>query len=73
MQPAAAAAASDPTLTPRQRRISALEVVLGTFIVIGHNVFHILPNEIPILFVLFWVSLRLRDGGWSVAGLERPQ
>lgn len=46
--------------------------MLGAFIVIGHNVFHIVPNEVPILFVLFWISLRLRDGGWSVAGLTRP-
>jgi hypothetical protein len=47
--------------------------VLGALIVIGHNVFHIVPNEVPILFVLFWISLRLRDGGWSVAGLTRPK
>jgi hypothetical protein len=50
-----------------------LEVVLGAFIVIGHNVLHIVPNEVPILFVLFWISLRLRDGGWSVAGLTWPK
>ena len=46
--------------------------MLGGFIVIGHNVFHILPNEVPILFVLGWISLRLRDGGWKAAGLMRP-
>jgi membrane protease YdiL (CAAX protease family) len=56
-----------------RRLLSVLEVVLGAFIVIGHNVVHILPNEVPILFVLFWVSLWLRDGGWSVAGLTRPK
>ena len=60
-------------LTPSKRWLSLLEVALGAFIVIGHNVFHILPNEVPILFVLFWVSLRLRDGGWSVAGLAWPK
>jgi membrane protease YdiL (CAAX protease family) len=53
--------------------ISLVEVLLGTLIVIGHNVFRILPNEVPILFALFWISLRLRDGGWSVAGLKRPE
>lgn len=26
----------------------------------------------PILFVLGWISLRLRDGGWKAAGLTRP-
>jgi uncharacterized protein len=59
-------------LTSQQRWISFAEIVLGTFIVIGHNVFRVLPNEVPILFILFVVSLRIRDGGWSVAGLKRP-
>jgi membrane protease YdiL (CAAX protease family) len=52
--------------------ISLVEVVLGTFLVIGHNVLRILPNEVPILFALFWISLRVRDGSWSVAGLRQP-
>ena len=60
-------------LSRHQRWMSFGEIVLGSFIVIGHNVFHILPNEVPILFVLFWISLRLRDGGWRVAGLKRPK
>ena len=46
---------------------------IGAFIVFGHNIFHILPNEVPILFVLGWVSLRWRNGGWKYAGLSRPQ
>ena len=58
---------------PRARWFSLLELVLGVFIVFGHNVFHILPNEVPILFVLGWISLRLRNGGWKYAGLSRPQ
>lgn len=45
---------------------------MGSFIVIGHNVFHIVPNEVPILFVLGLVSVRLRNGGWSRIGLVRP-
>jgi membrane protease YdiL (CAAX protease family) len=60
-------------LTQRQRWISLAEVLIGAFIVIGHNVFRILPNEVPILFVLFWISLWIRDGGWGVAGLGRPK
>jgi len=40
---------------------------------LGHNIFHILPNEVPILFVLGWISLRLRNGGWKYAGFSRPQ
>jgi len=30
------------------------------------------PNEVPILFVLGLVSIRLRDGGWSAMGFKRP-
>ncbi len=52
--------------------LSLFEFVLGSFIVVGHNVWHILPNEVPILFVLGWISLRLRDGGWKAVGLRRP-
>jgi CAAX protease family protein len=58
--------------SPRFRVLSALELVLGTFIVIGHNVFHIIPNEVPILFVLGLVSIRLRNGGFSAMGFKRP-
>jgi len=61
-----------PSLSSRLRLLSLVEFVLGGFIVIGHNVLHILPNEVPILFVLGWISLRLRDGGWKAAGLTRP-
>jgi membrane protease YdiL (CAAX protease family) len=61
------------TLTPRARWLSFLEFVVGVVIVFGHNVYHILPNEVPILFVLGWISLRWRNGGWKYAGLSRPQ
>jgi membrane protease YdiL (CAAX protease family) len=59
-------------LLPSFRILSALELLLGTFIVIGHNVFHVVPNEVPILFVLGLVSIRLRNGGWSAMGFKRP-
>ena len=54
------------------RTLSGFELLLGASIVIGHNVFHVVPNEVPILFVLGLVSIRLRDGGWSAMGLKRP-
>lgn len=54
------------------RILSALELVLGAFIVIGHNVFRVVPNEVPILFVIGLVSIRWRNGGWSAMGLIRP-
>ena len=62
----------EPSLSSRARILSLVEFVFGGFIVIGHNVLHILPNEVPILFVLGWISLRVRDGGWKAAGLTRP-
>ena len=62
-----------PIIPSRARWFSLLELVLGVFIVFGHNVFHVLPNEVPILLVLGWISLRVRNGGWKYAGLSRPQ
>ena len=54
------------------RLLSALELTLGAAIVIGHNVFRVVPNEVPILFVLGLVSIRLRDGSLAAMGLRRP-
>lgn len=54
------------------RILSGLELLLGALIVIGHNVFHVVPNEVLILFVLGLVSIRVRDGGWSAMGFKRP-
>ena len=59
-------------LSPRFRTLSLVEFALGAFIIIAHNVLQILPNEVPILFIFGWISLRLRDGGWQAAGLTRP-
>lgn len=60
-------------LSRPQRALSLLELGIGSFIVIGHNVFHIVPNEVPILFVLAIVSIRLREGSWRAIGLARPR
>jgi hypothetical protein len=57
----------------RARWLSAAELLLGAFFVIGYNIYHIVPNEVPILFALGLVSLRLRSGGWQAVGLGRPQ
>jgi membrane protease YdiL (CAAX protease family) len=40
--------------------------------VIGHNVFHIVPNEVIVLSVLGLISIRLRDGNWSAMGFRQP-
>jgi CAAX protease family protein len=54
------------------RALSAVEFCFGAFIVIGHNVFHIVPNEVIVLSVLGLISMRLRDGRWSAIGFKRP-
>jgi membrane protease YdiL (CAAX protease family) len=54
------------------RVFSAVEFLLGAAIVIGHNVLRVVPNEVPILFVLGLVSVRLRDRTWSALGFRRP-
>ena len=55
-----------------RRALGACELLLGAGIVIGHNVYHVLPNEVPILFLLGLLSVRVRNGGWSAIGLKRP-
>lgn len=58
--------------TARSRWLSAAEVLAGAAIVIGHNVFHRIPNEVPILLVLGLASIALRGGGWRPSGFRRP-
>ncbi len=71
----------DPTPNPvfgsgpwgsRARWLSAAELLLGAWFVIGWNVYKIGFNEVPILFFLGLISLRLRDGGWAAMGLRLP-
>lgn len=60
-------------LSPRQRWLSLAELIVGAGIVIGHNVYRVIPNEVPILFVLGLLSAQLRDGSWKAAGLRWPR
>ncbi len=62
---------SSQRLPTGQRWISCGEFLLGSAIVIGHNVYRVVPNEVPILVVLALISFRLRDG-WSALGLRWP-
>src|SRR5690349_8577861 len=61
-----------PSPQPRQRAIIALEFLFRAAIVIGHNVFHVVPNEVPILAVLGLISIRLRNRNWQAIGFKRP-
>ena len=54
------------------RALSAFELLFGAFIVIGHNVFHIVPNEVIVFFVLGWrrSGCEMADGlQWDSSGL----
>lgn len=62
-----------PSLTPAWRVFSAIELLVGAFIVIGHNVYRVVPNEVPILFLLGLLSVRFRNGRWSAIGFKRPE
>ncbi len=59
-------------LAPKQRIISGVEMCLAILIVVAHNVYHWIPNEVPILFVVAIASLRLREGTWILYLYRRP-
>ena len=63
---------SNKEVSPGTRLFSLAEFIVGASIVVGHNVFRVVPNEVPILFVLGLISMRLRDGGWFAMGFKRP-
>jgi membrane protease YdiL (CAAX protease family) len=56
----------------KSRLFSAIEFICGAAVVVGHNVFRVVPNEVPILAIAGLVSLRLRDRAWSGFGFRRP-
>lgn len=57
---------------PKQRIISAAEMCLAILIVIAHNVFHWIPNEVPILLILAIASFRIREGSSFSQLYRRP-
>jgi membrane protease YdiL (CAAX protease family) len=62
----------EPHLSPAKRWFSFAELALGGAIVIGHNVYRVVPNEVPILFALGLISFHLRNGSWTAMGLRWP-
>lgn len=59
-------------MNTNQRLLSGVELLLGAALVIGHNVFRVLPNEVLILAAVGLISVRLRDGSWCAMGIRRP-
>ena len=61
------------TKQTKSRTISALEFLLAAAVVLGHNVWRVVPNEVPILALAALVSVRVRDGSWAALGFRRPK
>lgn len=59
--------------TRRDRWFAAMEVLLGAAAVVGHNVYHKVPNEVPILVLILWASLLIRRKPWRSVGLCVPR
>ena len=55
------------------RALSAFEFCFGAFIVIAHNIFHAVPNEVIVLCLLGLISIRFRDGSWAAMGFKQPE
>jgi CAAX protease family protein len=53
--------------------VSLLEAILGSFVVIGDNVWHVLPNSVALLCAMALISFRLRERNWSASGLRLPK
>lgn len=60
-------------LSLQDRVLSAAEFIIGAAIVIEHNVYHRLCNEVFILLVAGWISLWWRNGGWNAVGMAAPK
>jgi uncharacterized protein len=53
--------------------MAAAELLVAVALVLGANVFDVVPvTETPWLVLLGWLSLRLRGLGWRSVGLRRP-
>jgi membrane protease YdiL (CAAX protease family) len=57
------------------RKLSALEFVVGAALVLAHNVWRVVPNEVLVLTLLAFVSMRLREARWdfSALGFRTPR
>jgi membrane protease YdiL (CAAX protease family) len=57
-----------------RRSLPALEFCLAALLVLGHNVWRVVPNEVPLLCLAAIVSLRLRTGrfDFGALGFHRP-
>ncbi len=56
------------------RPLAALEFLFAAGVVLGHNVWRVVPNEVVILTLVAILSMRLRAAGWNwtLLGFRRP-
>jgi uncharacterized protein len=55
------------------RWISLIEAIVATVIVLGDNVWGLVPNSVVLLSAMALISFRWREGSWSVIGLRAPR
>ena len=53
--------------------LSLIEVIVGSSIVVGDNVWHRLPNSVVLLSGMALISFWLREHEWGAAGLTLPR
>lgn len=57
----------------KTRTAAIVEILLVLALTVGHRVLRVIPvDETLPIFLLGWLSLRLRKVGWSGVGLTRP-
>jgi membrane protease YdiL (CAAX protease family) len=56
----------------RGRAIAAAEAALAAAVVVGHNVFRVVPNEVPVLLVVALTSVIIRRQSPRSIGFARP-
>jgi len=65
--------AAVPRRSGKQVLVACGELALAILLFVAVNIFHLLPlSESVWIFLLGWVSLRLRGLGWHAVGLVRP-
>jgi hypothetical protein len=55
-----------------RRTLAVAEVMLATALVIGHNVYQVVPNEVLVLLVVGGISLAVRRQSLRSIGFRRP-
>ncbi len=55
------------------RAIALAEVMLAVAVVLGHNIYHVVPNEVLVLAVVGALSLALRRQSLRSIGFRRPE